>query len=404
MRKNSLVLMYSLFLCSWLSGQDEGFQPFIQGELRYGKALQSTVSVPLKSQLHLLVSFGSVHDDPDHPQEVFLRYPSTGLQLAYANFGNPDYLGHGISLLPFIEMPLTRNPAKALSLKTGLGVGYISKIYHPETNPENLAVGSHFNWNYELFLQYRIPVGKRSGLRFGLGFVHHSNGHTRLPNLGLNSVAANLSYRWNEFPADQEPIDLRKRVKPPKTRRFYMSVRLGVGLHEFGGRDFPIGGVNKAVYSAAIEGGCTFRQTVRLKLALGYRFYQAYYDHIKENEPPEYSDQPIRYSSNSYIGLGAEVLLGHVGMDFEGGINLYKPYYRVQWELFESQRETEVYYQVKNTFLVRIGLKGYLISTRKDPKHNLFAGAHINTNYEQADFSEFSLGYLVKIGKVLTRN
>ena len=44
-----------------------------------------------------------------------------------------------------------------------------------------------------------------------------------------------------------------------------------------------------------------------------------------------------------------------------------------------------------------MGLKYYIINTKKKPKHNIYLSAHINSNLGQADFSELSLGYVYRL-------
>ena len=398
------LLLSLLLLCNFpLNGQDslakKAIQPFIQGELRAAKGVQPDDAPSVKMQVHGSLSFGRAHIDPENPQAALLRFPTTGLQLTYSNFGADDYLGHGVSLLPFLEIPINKNRTRALSWRLGLGVGFINKTYHPEDNPENLAIGSNLNWNFEMFLQYRIPTGTRSGLHIGAGLIHYSNGHTELPNLGLNAFGATVAYRWRELPEDYEPINLRKRKKPGRSYRLFLDARFGYGLHEYGGRVFPIGGIDKNVFATALTFGCTFRQAIRGKLVLGYRHYQAYFDEIKADGEIKNGLEQTLEAGNIYLGIGTEVLMGHVGMDLEGGVNLYKPYYRKQWESFEAGKESDTWYVIKRTLLFRAGLRGYLISTRKSPKHNVYLGAHINTNFDQADFSELSLGYVVQLGK-----
>ena len=53
-------------------------------------------------------------------------------------------------------------------------------------------------------------------------------------------------------------------------------------------------------------------------------------------------------------------------------------------------------YEIKRSISTRLGLKYYLLPTKEAPQHNLFFGATINTNAGQADFSEFSLGYVYR--------
>ena len=101
--------------------------------------------------------------------------------------------------------------------------------------------------------------------------------------------------------------------------------------------------------------------------------------------------------------------MSHIGIELAIGINIHKPFYKVDWQLNqgyifvnENGQKTTIlgdlnwYYEVKRTVATRMGLKYYLISNTKKPKHNFYVGAHINANLGQADFSELSLGYVYR--------
>jgi hypothetical protein len=65
--------------------------------------------------------------------------------------------------------------------------------YDTETNPFNRAITTKVNWSFLSFLYYDVFKTDKTDWRFGLGYLHHSNGHTNLPNQGLNSLAASIS-------------------------------------------------------------------------------------------------------------------------------------------------------------------------------------------------------------------
>ena len=88
------------------------------------------------------------------------------------------------------------------------------------------------------------------------------------------------------------------------------------------------------------------------------------------------------------------------------GINFFKPFYKIDWQLnkgytnFPNGIETIVagklnsYYKIKHRIFSRMGLKYYLFDTNRAVKHNVFVGGFINANLGQADFSEFTIGYV----------
>ena len=164
----------------------------------------------------------------------------------------------------------------------------------------------------------------------------------------------------------------------------------------------------KNVYVFAAATGKIINKTFKYGYGFYYRFYEDYYDYITEDGKlvnelyPKFKEKPVLYSSNVGLFINGELLLSHVGIEFEIGFNLYKPSYKFDWQINEEKYvnneyqlgELNWYYHVKKTIATRLGSKLYLINTNKAPRHNLFLGAFINANLGQADFSELTFGYV----------
>lgn len=103
--------------------------------------------------------------------------------------------------------------------------------------------------------------------------------------------------------------------------------------------------------------------------------------------------------------------MNHVGMEVQIGVNFHKPAYKIDWRINQGWDNTpreipewwelgefDSKYEVKQAVMSRMGLKYYFWGTDKDPVHNIFAGFHINANLGQADFTEFSVGYIYRLG------
>ncbi|MCS6973092.1 MAG: acyloxyacyl hydrolase, partial [Cyclobacteriaceae bacterium] len=60
-----------------------------------------------------------------------------GIAFSYFNFNNPAVLGESFNLFLFAEPQLVFGKIN-LSVRGGAGFSYLSRIYHPIDNPENL--------------------------------------------------------------------------------------------------------------------------------------------------------------------------------------------------------------------------------------------------------------------------
>ncbi len=378
---------------------------FVIPEISIGKTMEANTDFP-ERELHksFFVSFGSYSNFNDQPWAKELKYPKSGVSFGVTDFGNLDKIGIAYTLMPFIEIGLFRKRSDRWNISFGMGGAYINQQYDSETNPFNLAVTTEINWAFRSFLYYDILKRKSVDWRLGIGYAHFSNGHTKLPNQGLNSFVINVSTIIGKEPkVDNRGENINKPSKN-KSSENYFSFRSGIGQNVLS----RIFNDKKEVYSVAFSGGKIINKTFKFGAGAYYRFYEHYYDHINENgqlvseQVPEYRENPYRYATNFGFFGSAELLIGHVAVEFDMGINVYKPFYKIEWQLSQGYfyngeyarlGELSSYYEVKRTVSSRLGIKYYLFNTGRSPKNNLFIAAHINANLGQADFSELSLGY-----------
>lgn len=356
---------------------------------------------------------GWFHNSKDQEWARRLNNPRTGLTLGYSDFGNWEKIGYAVTIAPFLEIKPFPKKNERWKLKTGLGLSYLSRQFDSITNPDNRAVSSKFKWSFRTLLYYELSKRQSTTLRLGFGYTHHSNGHTSLPNQGLNSVVASLEAEFMnsknlEMLDENEPDSLRARHISK-----YINVRTGIGQNVLS----VFFNDRKEVYTLAISGGKVINSTFRFGAGVFYRIYEHYYDYIRNEESlveelyPFFKDSPVLYSSNFGIMAEGELLLGHVGVELGIGFNIFKPAYKIDWhlndgfsvrdgdEIISVPGELDAYYELKRSIPTRLGLKLYLISNNRNPKHNVYLGGHINANLGQADFTELSIGYEYRFRK-----
>jgi Lipid A 3-O-deacylase (PagL) len=293
----------------------------------------------------------------------------------------------------------------------GVGGSYMDTQYNLETNPFNKAITTKLNMSLRAFMYYTVFKNSKMNWRFGFGLIHHSNGHSRLPNQGLNSLLASISSTIGSKSSGtnfKEPLTKPKKVN---THQAYFSTRTGFGQNVLS----EIFNDKKPVYTVALSAGKIVNKTFKFGGGFYYRFYKHYYDYIKNDEAlveekfPIFKTNPFGYASNFGLFGSVEILMDHFGFEFELGLNIHKPFYQIDWklnagysfrnannELIVKLGELDWYYEIKRTISSRIGLKYYFITNEKTPKHNLYLAAHINANFGQADFTELSFGYVYR--------
>lgn len=362
---------------------------FVEPEIMIGKVLPMSNNFAFPTtgyQKTIAINIGYTNSDTTNWGK-FYNHAESGFMLLYSNLGNNQVLGHQYSFLPFVSFRVFNNFKNPLKLKMGAGISYFTARFDSLGNPHNEIIGSQFAWDVKIFLYKSIYKKGGFSLKLGVGFSHESNGHTRLPNLGVNSPMASISGQFYNKKEDNYFNPTRIKRGNVSTKKYYFTLEEGIGFHEQDETEGPKMGFLKPVYSSDVSVAILFNKHIKLRGGFTYRYYQQFYDHIVENKVAGLIDHPSWNASNVSFYLGNEFLMGHIAIDFLLGVNLHKPFYR------KFNQGTEIGLTLQKILLTRIGLNLYLIDTHKLPKHNLFIGAHIKANMAKADYTDLTIGY-----------
>jgi len=420
MKKISTLIILLFYFISYSQNSNSATpnsNVIVTPELLVGFTGESNTDFPersLQTQLVFNLAWDQKNNNDEWAQR--LKHPRTGLSLGYTNFGNNEKLGYAISLLPFMEFNGFKK--ERIKVHIGTGISYFNTQYDFENNFFNRAVSTDLTWSFRIFSYYNLFPTETIDWKVGLGYAHHSNGHTRLPNQGYNSFlvsfSADIKSNSKTKPIDHQPDEPYK-----KSISDYYIVNFGVGINALS-ESFDD---KKEVYNVSAEYGKIINNTFKLGVGFYYRFYQNYYDYIKNNESLVQEGRDFEYlkkhpfwnATNFGLTVNAELLLNHIGIDVQFGFNIHKPAYRIDWtlnqgfgvvprtvpEIYNGGKyalgELDTYYELKRLVSGRFGIKYYVIGSNKNPKHDFYIGTFINSNFGQADFTEMSLGYIYRL-------
>ncbi|MAZ72238.1 MAG: hypothetical protein CMC70_03735 [Flavobacteriaceae bacterium] len=165
----------------------------------------------------------------------------------------------------------------------------------------------------------------------------------------------------------------------------------------------------------AVSGGKTYNNTLKIGVGIYGRYYRHYHNYINNNEflieteYPRFRKNPDKYASAFGAFASAEILMNHISIIANLGVNVYKPFYEVErkvgayYEYYTPEGKKVVVsdygdldgdYTLKKYISSRLGLRFYILGTKAHKKWNAFASATINANAGQADFNEFSIGII----------
>lgn len=136
------------------------------------------------------------------------NFPEVGLSLNIIDFSNPKQLGYCFALSPYIEIPLNKKERASRPVVRILwGVSYLNKKFDINTDPKDIAIGSHINTFVQWKVLWHLKLSNKLRLEPGLSFAHASNGRSQVPNLGLNVVSLNLGLTY-KFNGEVAKVDL----------------------------------------------------------------------------------------------------------------------------------------------------------------------------------------------------
>ncbi|MDA9128029.1 acyloxyacyl hydrolase [Flavobacteriaceae bacterium] len=453
MMRLSLVFIF-MILCigNVIVTQAQVKQNFkLSTEVLYGISAEANDFFPERDpQYSLVLGIGKTIELPG---KLTAQNPIIGLLGMYTDLGNTELLGHSYALIPYVSFPISGKHIKGSRLEFGLGGTYFDTRFDPETNFFNQAVTTDITWAFRGSVHQKLWQNVYGLMDLGLVYNHQSNGHTKLPNQGLNSFLISLRQNWDinitdrllhddnadesgawpqseratsysavnsEGPLAQKYIKEDLNESDRYKTQEYLEARFGYGQNVLALAFNDL----RPVRTVSITWGKTHKSYLRWGVGAFYRFYQHYHDYIVGNESlvrpgqefEAFRDNPWRYASNFGVHLNGEVLLGHFGVSTQLGFNFYKPAYAIDWRINEGWDypprelppnwvlgEYNTKYQLKKYISSRLGIRYYLWDTRSDfakQKYhtiNPFIGAHLNANLGQADFTELSFGVIVRL-------
>jgi hypothetical protein len=367
---------------------------FVETELLVGAIVPNFPNYPQTGlSKGIQLSIGKTNTENSHWSNYYNK-PTYGMSFNFTQSGNVKELGNEFGGLFFLEISPQRKTAQNFFFRFGIGTSYFSEHYRETSNESNTIIGSYWNWRFQAFMYRNLRLGNRNLYRIGAGYVHSSNGHTQLPNFGMNAAMLSISARFysKENPFQTKNHFTREDWGEKKKRRSFMQLRSGIGMQEHGSTTEPIGGQKKAVYLSSLAYGWKLNNQLKIRTGLAYRYYQHFYDAIDSTETSLSKNQNWN-ASNVHFLLGFEFVIDHFSIDMEGGINLYKPYFSTFLKQYGGPGGIHQF--MKKTFTTSLGLNYYLFDPALNKAFNVGIGAAINANFGQADFSQLNIA-LVK--------
>lgn len=287
--------------------------------------------------------------------------PEYGFSFLYQDFRN-QYLGENYAVSAHYNFFfLKRN----LMFRVSQGIAYTTNPYDKQTNQKNNAFGSSLLSSNTFLLQYQKDnIIDRLGFQTGLVFTHFSNGRTRSPNKGINTLAFSIGLNYNlDDPIDDPKSDsIAKFTEPIK---YVISIRSGVnesavvglGQEPFLHLGFHID--KRISLKSAFQVGTELFLTQSIKEYIKYRSVA-----FPELEPVDPNTDYKRVS----IFVGYELFINKISFEAQVGAYIYRPF----------DEDMPIY--------ERLGVKYFF--TKK-----FFSSLSLKTHGSKAEAIEYGIGF-----------
>lgn len=297
----------------------------------------------------------------DKDWQQLYNYPSYGASLLVQDMGSPElgrvYSLHGEYRFFFLE--------RKLSLKAGLGAGYIPETYDPIENPRNTAYGSSLTASILFGLEYRLEqiFGSPMDFKFGGFLVHYSNGKTKSPNTSTNNygVQIGLSHQFSETEKTYTTS-----VLEPITKSWSWDLVAATGVNDSGiwGED------NEAFLTLTTSVNKRLSQRSGISLGMDVFFTPSVKTFI-QYRAAAYPEEDQFQGDEDWRRVG--LFLGH-------------ELYLGQWSVL-SQIGYYVYYPIDylNREYLKVGVRRYLTD-------QFYASLLLKSHYSKAEAIEFGIG------------
>jgi len=288
------------------------------------------------------------------------NFPEYGFSFLYQDFQN-QYLGENYAIGAHFNFYFFK---RNLMFRVSQGIAMTTNPYDSQTNYKNNAFGSRFLSSNYFILQYKKEhLFDRVGFQTGLIFTHFSNGRTKSPNKGINTLAISVGLNYNlDEPLIYPTSDsIAKFTEPIK---YNISLKTGVN-------ESPVVGLGQEPFlhmgfyvdkrislKSAFQAGAELFITPSIQEYIKYRSVA-----FPELEPVDPDTDYKRVA----VFVGYELFVNKISFEFQLGAYVYRPF----------DEDMPIY--------ERLGMKYYF--TKK-----VFSSLSLKTHGSKAEAIEWGIG------------
>jgi len=298
------------------------------------------------------------------------NHPKVGLKAMTFRLGNPDIFGNAYALIPSITWDIRKRKNFRLQWTMGGSLSYIDKAFDRVDNPENIVMGAHLNYLFQIGIQGVWRTHKPVQLLAGIDLSHFSNGHTSHPNIGINIPALSVGIAYQ--PPKEQTFSPESPPKMSQHKRgIYPGIKLGYGFAKLQSKDGPL----YSAYTATAFLNKDIKHKFNLKAGTEWFFLSSIHDFLQNQNEPEPTNRAWA-ATGGILYLGFEAMMGRMSLIANVGPYIKRPAI------------------MEYTLYTKMGFQVYLFDQQVRRKNQAFIGVYVHAHSGQADFVETGIGYL----------
>jgi hypothetical protein len=303
-----------VFILATITNSIVAQQWTISGGLLVGKVLKHKEEIifdvpPLSSAL---IISGTNHTNGQKAWQRYWGKPRIELNAVFLNFGNRDVLGNAYGLIPGYAFYLKRFQKIDFLIHIGMGVGYLTKKFDVQDNPENNAIGSHLNNATRFRLSGVYRLNRKWRIEAGFNFIHFSNALSSSPNTGINVYGPDISLLYNINPNEVKDVP-GELYDSTAFKKWRWNFQVGYANKEIA---IP-GGPKFSIYT--ISNAAVYHLSPFLRIYLGYEYEYNNSSYFEEYFILEDEETARKTAKKHVVFTAAEALLGKTGFRVQIG-------------------------------------------------------------------------------------
>ena len=145
-----------------------------------------------------------------------------GVGFSYYSFENREELGTPVAFYIFQGARIARISRRlSFNYEWNFGLSFGWKPYDTQMNPANIMMGSKINAYINADFYLNVTLTRELDFSAGLSMTHFSNGNTKFPNAGLNSIGMKFGLLYCFGRADDPLVKPRRPLLAPDFPRHF---------------------------------------------------------------------------------------------------------------------------------------------------------------------------------------